>query len=128
MEDLFNNIDEVLIKLPNKIVAEDIKNFLTKKKNKHLFSDIYNERTLINPNSFIKYTSNLDIISLYEGGTGLGTYLRVVYSIKENKYIFYTINQFEDPVENFKSENWLEFYLYVCKKLFDIFIWFNKEK
>ena len=121
-------MEDFLIHLPDKIVADDISNFLLKKTNKHFFSDIYEGRTLLTPNDIMQYNSNSDVIYLYEGGAGFGNYLRVSYSIKENKYIYYTINQGETPQENFKSENWTEFHTYVRKHLLDIFIWFNKSE
>jgi hypothetical protein len=121
-------MEKLLLHLPDKIVADDITNFLLEKTNKHLFSDIYEGRTILNPNYLIQYNSNSDVISLYEGGVGFGNYLKVSYSIKENKYIYYTINQGESPRENFKSDNWLEFHTYVRKELLDLFIWFNKTR
>jgi hypothetical protein len=38
-------MDAFLVQLPDKIVADDIINYLTKKTDKHLFSDIYRGRT-----------------------------------------------------------------------------------
>jgi len=55
----------------------------------------------------------------------MGNYISVAYSIKENKYIYYTINANENSVENYKSDNWIEFQSYVRKELLDIFIRFN---
>ena len=71
-------MEKLLIHLPDKIVADDITNFLLKKTNKHLFSDIYEGRTILNPNCLMQYNS--EAISLYEGGVGFGNYLRVSYS------------------------------------------------
>ena len=115
-------MEDILINIPDKIVVDDIKNYLDNKINKHPFSDIYNERTFLSPNNLIKYYSNKDIIYLYEGGLGMGNYISVAYSIKENKYIYYTINANENPVENYKSDNWIEFQSYVRKELLDLFI------
>jgi hypothetical protein len=136
MEDLLNNIDDFLIILPDKIVADDIKNFLTKNTNTHFFSNIYEGKTLLNPTPFIKHFSNSETIYLYEGSLGSGNYIRVVYSIKEKKYIYYTINEKkyvyykinQDQLEreDFKSDNWLEFHSYVCKKILEYFIQLQK--
>ena len=118
-------MEDILIHIPDKIVVDDIKNYLDKKTDKHLFSDIYNGKTSLSPNYLIKYYSNKDIINLYEGGLGMGNYISIAYSIKENIYIYYTINTNENPVENYKSDNWFEFQSYVRKELLDIFIRFN---
>ena len=46
-----------IIHLPDKFVADDITTFLLKKTNKHLFSDIYEGRTILNPNCLMQYNS-----------------------------------------------------------------------
>lgn len=117
-------MDAFLVQLPDKIVADDIINYLTKKTDKHLFSDIYRGRTALRPNDFIEYGYK-DIIHLYEGGLGMGNYIRVSYSVKENKYIYYTMNANEEPREAFTSDNWSEFHSHVRIKLLDLFVWFN---
>ena len=118
MEDYFKDV-------PDKIVADDIKNYLSKKTDKHFFSDIYKGRTVLRPNDLIEFYSNKDIITLYQGGLGMGNYIRVEYSTKENKYIYYTINSNEKQREDFKSDNWVEFHTYVRKELLDLLILFN---
>ena len=118
-------MEDCLLQLPDKIVADDITNFLSKKTDKHLFSDIYNGKTCLNPNYFIRYYGNVNI-HLYEGSFGFGNYIKVIYSTKENKYIYYTINPNENPREDFASENWVEFHTYVRKALLNIFMWFDK--
>ena len=120
-------MEDCLIHLPDKIVADDIKNFLHEKTDKHLFSDIYKGRTSLSPNFMIKYgnADYSDVIYLYEGGLGMGNYHSVVYSIKQQNYIYYTINANEKPHEIFKCENWKEFYTHVRKELIDMFVLFN---
>ena len=68
-------MEDILIHIPDKIVVDDIKNYLDKKTDKHFFSDIYNGKTFLSPNYLIKYYSNKDIINLYEGGLGMGNYI-----------------------------------------------------
>lgn len=121
-------MEECLIHLPDKIVADDIQNYLSGKTDKHLFSDIYEGRTALRPNVLIEYYSNKDIICLYEGGLGMDNYIRVAYSKDENKYIYYTINSNENPREDFKSDNWVDFHTYVRQQLLYIFLWFNKQQ
>ena len=79
-----------LIHLSDEIVADDIRNFVSKKTNTHLFSNIYEGKTFINPRGFdlydLKY--NTDLIYLYEGGFGMGHYCSITYSIKQKKYIY----------------------------------------
>jgi hypothetical protein len=112
--------------LPDKIVADDIENYLSKKTDKHFFSDIYNGKTLLNPTTLMNYYSNKDIIYLYEGGLGMGNSIKVAYSTQENKYIYYTINSNESPREDLKSDDWVTFHTYVRQQLLDLFIWFNR--
>ena len=118
MENYFKDV-------PDTIVTDDIKNYLSKKTDKHFFSDIYKGRTVLRPNDVIEFYYNKDIITLYQGSLGMGNYITVEYSTRENKYIYYTINSNEKPRENFKSDNWEEFHTYVRKELLDLLIWFN---
>jgi hypothetical protein len=80
----------------------------------------------VRPNDFIEYGYK-DIIHLYEGGLGMGNYIRISYSVKENKYIYYTMISNEDPREAFTSDNWSEFYSHVRIALLDLFVWFNTQ-
>ena len=121
------NIEDILNRLPDKIVADDIKNYLDNITETHLFSDIYKGRTSLYPNSLIKYLPNADRVLLYGGGWGMGNYIEVHYSTKEKKYMYYCISGEETHV-NFESEDWTEFYTYVRKDLLDTFIWFNTPK
>lgn len=113
--------------LPDKIVADDIKNYLNEKTKTHLFSDIYEGRTTLSPNRMIQHFSNADRVVLYGGGWGMGNYIEVHYSIKEKKYIYYFTSDTvgEGTRAEFKSENWIEFHTYVRKDLLDTFIHFN---
>jgi hypothetical protein len=120
-------MEEFLNELPDKIVADDIQDYLSRKTNKHFFSDIYNGRTVLSPNELMQYYSNEDIICLYDGGLGMGNYSRVAYSTKENKYIYYTMNSNEDPREDFKSDDWKKFHTHVRKELLELCIWFDKH-
>ena len=58
----------------------------------------------------------------------MGHYCSVVYSIKQQKYIYCAGEDVksENWKEYFKSENWEEFHAYVWKDLLDIFIQFNR--
>jgi hypothetical protein len=56
----------------------------------------------------------------------MGHYCSVVYSIKQQKYIYCEDLKSENWKEYFKSENWEEFHAYVWKDLLDIFIRFNR--
>ena len=124
------NIEDILNHLPDKIVADDIKNYLDNITETHLFSDIYKGRTSLYPNRLIHYLSNADSVVLYVGGWGMGNYIEVHYSTKEKKYRYYCTNDTVDKETyvNFESEDWTEFYTYVRKDLLDTFIWFNTPK
>ena len=119
-------MDDILIHIPDKIVADDIKSYLTNKSETHLFSNIYKGKTYISPNRMIDYTDR-QTIELYNGSFNMGYYFRVVYSVVKNKYIYYKNNTGEILEEYFSSENWLHFHSYVFKDLLDIFIWFNEK-
>jgi hypothetical protein len=113
--------------LPDKIVVNDIENYLNKTSDKHFFSDIYEGRTPINPNGMIEYYCvGADVYTLYSGTWGLGFYIDICYSTKEQKYIYYQTSE-NTKHEIFKSENWEEFHTYVRKDLYDMFIWFNDQ-
>jgi len=120
------NLHEILDKLPDKVVIDDIKNYLTNKTGSHLFSNIYEGKTLLSPDNFIKYRATPHIIYLYSGGCGQGNYINIAYSFDDNKYIYVIINAGENPRTAFKSENWEEFHAYVCKDLHNLFTWFKK--
>jgi hypothetical protein len=115
---------DTLVNLPNKIVSDDIVNFLDLKTDKHLFSDIYEGRTTLNPYRLLE-KSPLDRINLYAGGWGHSFYIRVWYSIKENIYT-YDAGEIGNFSVIFKSGNWIVFHEYVRKDLLDTFIHFNK--
>jgi hypothetical protein len=115
---------DTFVNLPNKIVADDIVNYSDKITDKHLFSDIYEGRTTLNPDTLLEYSA-LGRINLYHGGWGLGNYIRVWYSIKEKIYIYDTGDD-EDSAVLFKSGNWIEFHEYVRKDLLVTFMHFNK--
>lgn len=118
-------MEEALIHIPDKFVADDIRNFLTKKTDTHLFSNIYEGKTFINPYNFDFYR-NSDSIKLYEGGFGMGYYCELAYSIEQKKYIYYIFDhECEKLREGYKSENWEEIHDHVWKELLDIFISFN---
>lgn len=123
-------MDNILYNIPDKIVADDITNFLSDYKYKHLFSDIFEGRTALCPHNFIVEKSNVEEIYLYEGGWGFGNYMRIVYSIKEKMYIFYTFSteDKENPPVEFKSDDWDKFHKYVRQYMLDTFMWFNKGK
>lgn len=123
-------IDDILNRLPDKIVADDIKNYLDEKTKTHLFSDIYKGRTSLSPNRMIQYLSNTDRVVLYGGGWGMGNYIEVYYSTKEKKYIYYNTSGAvgQGTHADFESEDWTEFYTYVRKDLLDTFISFNPPK
>lgn len=128
-----NNVEEIkdiVSRLPDKIVADDITNYLTGKTKTHLFSAIYENRTSLYPNGLIQHMSNADKIGLYEGGWGTGNYISVHFSITEKKYLYYKtggpVNV--DTLVDFQSEDWTEFYTYVRKDLLDTFIWFNTTR
>ena len=124
------NMEDILLRLPDKIVADDVKNYLDKTKTHHLFSDIYKGRTSLYPHPMIQYLSNADRIVLYGGGWGMGNYLEVHYSTKTNKYMYYqTGGSVDEKTQvHFECDNWTEFYTYVRKNLLDTFIWFNLPK
>ena len=102
-------------------------NFLNKKTDKHFFSNIYKERTTLNPNYLIEEMSNEYKIPLYTGGWGMGYYIDVDYFIKEQKYVYYAHEGGTTLTELFKSDNWKEFSEYVRKDLLDMFIHFNEN-
>ena len=108
MED-FSLIKNILSKVPNKLVVDDIIQFIkTKDFNSHLFSYSKN----IYPNVFIQYNNSADRIKLYDGGLGQGNYINIVYYISENKYVYCGIID-GNTLEIFKSENWDEVVKYV---------------
>lgn len=127
-------METVLLKIPDKIVADDIRNFLinwkstTTKTPEHLFSNIYEGRTLITPNTLIEYKSSSDFINLYEGGVGLGHYIGVGYLVDKKKYVYYTCT-YGNPVFNyqFETDKWDEMYTYAKKEMLELFIHFNKS-
>jgi len=124
-------MEDILNRLPDKIVADDIKNYLDKKTETHLFSDICKGRTLYPYEAYwIEYASNADRVVLYGGGFGMGNYVVVHYSIKEKKYMYYCTSGEvdEDTHAHFESENWTEFYTYVRKDLLDTCVSFNTPK
>ncbi len=125
-----NTVEYFLNRLPDRIVADDIKNYLDKKTETHLFSNIYKGRTILSPNLMIENFSNADSVALYGGGWGMGNYIEVRYSIKEKKYMYYYTSGAigEGTHADFESEDWTEFYTYVRKDLLDTFIHFNPPK
>lgn len=118
-----SEIEDVLNQLPDEIVADDIKNYLNKTTDSHLFSNIYEGKTIISPFTMIKHFKNQETIILYHGGFGLGKYVEIAYSKKQNKYIYYTLCNEENKnyKEHFKCENWVEFCTYVRQHLLDTY-------
>lgn len=110
MED-FPLIENILSKVPNKLVVNDIIQFIkTKDFNSHLFSNSKN----IYPNVHIQYNNSADRIKLYDGGLGHGYYISIDYCISENKYIYCGVmDGYTSEMEIFKSENWDEVVKYV---------------
>ncbi len=102
--------------IPDKIVVIDIINFLNNNKNNHFFSDIYDGKTIINPNPFLEYHSNSNIIYLYEGNFGQGNYIGIMYLIQEDKYVYFTSDDLYDINSQYKiyeSQDWNDIHKYV---------------
>jgi hypothetical protein len=133
-KDSLEEIKNFLKSIPDKIVADDVYNYLSKTKNylsgkaeKHLFSDIYEKRTSLYPNAMLHHMSTADKIALYGGGWGMGNYINVYYSAIEKKYLYYKTGD-NNVYADFESANWEEFYVYVRKDLLDTYIWFNTPR
>ena len=109
MEEYLLNIN----KIPNKNVVNDILSYFITKKN-HLFSNICNGRTPLQPGSYLN--SNENKISLYEGGYGFGNYIEVAYLTEDKVYAYYTINDNYGKIiynKVFTTNNWNEMHDFV---------------
>jgi len=114
--------EEFLQQIPDKIVVDDIMNYLNNIKDKHFFSDIYDGKTIINPAPFLEYHSNSDVIYLYEGNFGQGNYIGILYSTKEEKYIYFTsFDLYDINSQNkiYENQDWNDIHKYVRNHIFN---------
>lgn len=123
MED-FTLIENILSKVPNKLVVDDIIQFIkTKDFNSHIFSNndpnIY-PNLLIYPNDLIFDNVSDDNIILYKGKYYRYDNPRIVYCISENQYIYYGYNDEGDNIiELFKCENWYNMFNYYKNHIYN---------
>ena len=105
------------IKILNEKIYTDIIEYNKSQNNNHIFTHIHNGRCLY-PCAMYRNTHNEDksICYLYDGGLGMGNYIKIIFDKVSQEYKFIGYNPFhKSSTLIYKTKEWDEMFNYVCK-------------
>jgi hypothetical protein len=100
----------------NSKIYTDIISFNDNKQHNHIFSHIHNGKCLYPCATYRNiYNEDKSICYLYDGGLGMGNYIKIIFNKTTQQYYFEGYNSFNNLTTLLhKTKQWDEMYNYVC--------------